>query len=164
MKVVAGVFWLWTLVFGGAANASEIAYADLASIFYSMPERKRVESALQQFAEQKRSALAAKERTLQERYAQIMKQVEAGQLSPVGQQTAEKELMTMQADLQKAALAADQEVAAKEKELMKPVNAKVLAALEKVRSAKHLDLIIDKQAIAAGATSFDVTDAVKSAL
>jgi len=164
VKVLFGAFWLWSMVFSGVAQASEVAYADLQSIFYSMPERKTVETKLKEYASSKRAALGAKEKALQDRYTQIMKQVEAGQLSPVGQQSAEQELMKMQSDLQQAAATAEQDVAKKEAELMKPLNDKVLAALEKVRVAKGLDLILDASLVAAGSRSLDVTDAVKQAL
>ncbi|MBK8193079.1 MAG: OmpH family outer membrane protein [Lewinellaceae bacterium] len=138
---------LLTLLIGITAASAQVqpkyGHMNLGNLLESMPETKKANDMLKVFAD----ALSAKDDSLtkafQGAYAQLEKEYNAGQLTPVQAQQRQAELQKQQEEIQKFEQDAQQAVAAKREELLKPILTKVEDAVKVVAKENGYLMIFD---------------------
>lgn len=145
------------------AQAGGLAHVDAEAVVQAMPAYKRAQAQVEAYGKQLQEELEAKQARMQAYYSTVMADVQAGRLTPVQQQEAEKKLAQMQSELQQAATDADAKLLKKEQELVEPLYASFDQALRKVADKKDYDYIIDKKIVLL-ARGPDATAAVKAEL
>lgn len=146
------------------SSAQKIAHVDADAIIPAMPEYKSAKSNVEAYSKQLQKSLEAEQTKMQQYYQEVMQKAQSGGMAPVEQQKAEEKLQTMQADLQKKASEADQQLMEKEAALTEPLYKKFNEALEKVAKANGYAYIFDKKLLLYSDGGIDATAKVKEAL
>ncbi len=118
-------------------------HMNLGNLLESMPETKKANEMLKVFADSLSAKDEAMTKAFQEAYAQLEKEYNAGQLTPVQAQQRQAELQKQQEDIQKFEQEAQQSVAAKREELLKPILTKVEDAVKAVAKENGYLMIFD---------------------
>ena len=153
-------------LFAGVANAQmKIAYVNSAEILEAMPESAKVRTNLENYYGELQSQL----QTMLTEYSNKVQDYEANQasLSNLVKQSKEKEIIDMENRIQQFRANADEELAKKQEELLKPVLDKVQNAINAVGKEKGYTYIIDLStgaAVYVGDDAVDVTKDVKAKL
>lgn len=142
-SLVAALLLCFSLILPNVGQA-QIAYVDMAQIIDNMPDTKRVTSELESYQKVLQKQLQAEEKKMQDYYASIMQQAQAGTLSPAQEKEAQAKLEKMQQDLQKKESDAQKQFMDKQVALTKPIDDKVVAAMKAVATANKYSYIIDK--------------------
>jgi outer membrane protein len=148
-------------------QAQKYGHLNLGNLVASLPETKAADTEVSNFSEQLQTRgeeMATKFRT---DYLNLLKDIQAGTLSPVQQQEREKGLEQQQTALQAFELDAQQKVAAKREEVLKPILDKVQAAIESVAKEQGYTMVFDTSvfnAILHVEEADDLMDEVKAKL
>jgi outer membrane protein len=142
----------------------KIAHVDSEAVVAAMSEYKNAQSELEAYGKILEKQLVDEQKKAQDYYAEVMKNVQQGLLTPKKQKEEEATLQKMQLDIQEQAAEADQKLAEKEEELTKPLFDKFNAALEKVAAANGFSYIIDIKVALYSKGGEDVTSLVKTEL
>ena len=168
MKKYFKVLFLGVSLFllSGVANAQmKIAYVNSAEILEAMPESAKIKTNLENFYNELQSQL----QTMLTEYSNKVQDYEANQasLSNLVKQSKEKEIIDMENRIQQFRANADEELANKQEELLKPVLEKVQKAINDVGKEKGYTYIIDNAAgtlVYLGPDAIDASKDVKAKL
>ncbi len=162
LRLIAALLFCFALYAAApSVQAQNIAYVDMEQIIENMPDYKRVKSELESYQKVLEKQLQAEEKKMQDYYASVMQQVQAGTMTPVQQKDAEAKLMKMQEDLQKKALDAEKQLQTKEAALSKPLYDKLNAAIKTVAQANKYAYIVDKKLLLYSDGGIDATSKLK---
>ena len=164
------LFLLVTLLLGSvsatAQTAPKYGHTNLGNLLDIMPDTKTAEATLKVIADK----LSFKDDSLTKAFTAAYTEFEAkynnGELTPVVAQQKQAELQKQQEDIQKFEQDAQQTIAAKRQELLKPILDKVEAAIKAVATENQYLMIFDSSSgvmLFANPTD-DVTDLVKKKL
>lgn len=147
------------------ANAQQtIAYIDADETIKSMNEYRVIREELEIYQKQLLQSLEDEKKAIAKYYTSIIDKVKLGQLTPKEQQEAEAKLQKKQEVFRKNTANADQKIAAKEKELSKPMYEKFEAALKKLGKSNGYTYILDKKFLQFADKKLDVTKQLKKEL
>lgn len=118
-------------------------HMNLGNLLESMPETKAANDKLKVFADSLQALDEKMTKAFQEAYSTLEKQYNAGELTPVQAQQRQAELQKQQEDIQKFEQQAQQSVAAKREELLKPILTKVEEAVKAVAAENGYAMIFD---------------------
>lgn len=127
------------------AQSLKIGYADPEIIITYMPEYQGVQQQIAAEYRTSQEALQALAEDFQERVDRYQKQLPL--LSAERQAEREAELTTLQAEIQNSAASKDQELAARQDELMAPLLQMVQDAIDAIAKEKSLDVVIRSPAL-----------------
>jgi outer membrane protein len=147
-----------------SAQNQKIAYVDVDAITPNMPETKAAKSELEQFKAILQKQLEGEQAKAQQYYTDVMTKIQQGVLAPAQQKAEEEKLMKMQEELQKKALKMEEDMAAKQEELFKPLEEKFKTALSSVAKTGGFAYILDKKLLLYSDGGEDVTSKVKAQL
>ncbi|MBO7468688.1 MAG: OmpH family outer membrane protein [Bacteroidales bacterium] len=167
MKKLAKVLVLLVLAlgigYGANAQTQKIGYVDSQAIIELMPEGAKIQQDLQAYY----SELQAELQAMATEYQNKMREYEANQatMSNILRQSKEKEIVDLQGRIQEFQANAENDFAAKQEELSKPMLDKIKAAIDAVVKAKGLAYVFEKTVILSiGDGAIDITADVKTKL
>lgn len=167
MKKLAKVLVLLVLAlgigYGANAQTQKIGYVDSQAIIELMPEGAKIQQDLQAYY----SELQAELQAMATEYQNKMREYEANQatMSNILRQSKEKEIVDLQGRIQEFQANAENDLAAKQEELSKPMLDKIKAAIDSVVKAKGLAYVFEKTVILSiGDGAIDITADVKTKL
>ncbi|MBQ3845013.1 MAG: OmpH family outer membrane protein [Bacteroidales bacterium] len=167
MKKLAKVLVLLVLAlgigYGANAQTQKIGYVDSQAIIELMPEGAKIQQDLQAYY----SELQAELQAMATEYQNKMREYEANQatMSNILRQSKEKEIVDLQGRIQEFQANAENDLAAKQEELSKPMLDKIKAAIDAVVKAKGLAYVFEKTVILSiGDGAIDITADVKTKL
>jgi len=167
MKKLAKVLVLLVLAlgigYGANAQTQKIGYVDSQAIIELMPEGAKIQQDLQAYY----SELQAELQAMATEYQNKMREYEANQatMSNILRQSKEKEIVDLQGRIQEFQANAENDLAAKQEELSKPMLDKIKAAIDAVVKAKGLAYVFEKTVILSiGDGAIDITSDVKTKL
>ncbi len=152
------------MAFSVDTNAQKIAYVDAEKIIPEMPAYKKAKSEVEAYGKQLQKIIEGKQTEGQQYLQEVTGKAQRGELTPKQEQEAQVKLQEMQANLQKEAMEAEQKLAKKESDLLKPLYEEFNAALKKVATANEYGYILDKKLLLYSDGGIDATAKVKSAL
>lgn len=161
---------LLTFMMGAAAISaqaqSKYGHMNLGNMLESMPDTKKANSQLKVFADSLGVKDSLMTKAFQDDVAKYQTDYQAGKLTPVQAQQIESELQQKQEAIQKFEQQAQQLVAAKREELLKPILQKVEDAVKSVASENGYLMIFDTSsgAMLFANDSDDITALVKKKL
>jgi len=139
LKLVLAALLLW--IGTGNANAQKIAHIDVQKIMTEMPEFKAGQAQLKKLYATYQNEF----KEMQDAYQAKLKkyQAESATVSEQENQKRVKELMEMEKNIAKAQQEIQQEAAKKEAELMKPIQEKLMKAIQDVAKEKGYQYVFD---------------------
>ncbi|MBO7529626.1 MAG: OmpH family outer membrane protein, partial [Bacteroidales bacterium] len=149
--------------YGANAQTQKIGYVDSQAIIELMPEGAKIQQDLQAYY----SELQAELQAMATEYQNKMREYEANQatMSNILRQSKEKEIVDLQGRIQEFQANAENDLAAKQEELSKPMLDKIKAAIDAVVKAKGLAYVFEKTVILSiGDGAIDITADVKTKL
>lgn len=152
--------------FTGLAQAQKFGYINSAAILNEMPEMKELRSSLEAHQNILKKDGEAKMAAFQQK-AQTAEQKKArGEMTPKEEEQVTAELQKMQEELYAYGQKADEEIAKKQQDGMKPILDKVNGAIEAVAQEGNFQYIFDTQSgvILYADENTDVTALVKAKL
>lgn len=159
---------LLTMFLGATALSAQTptpkyGHMNLGNLLESLPETKKANDDLKVFADKLTAIDDSLAKSFQAAYAQLEKEYNAGELTPVQAQKRQEELQKQQAYIQKFEEDAQQQVAQKRDELLQPILDKVDAAVKAVAKENGYLMIFDTSsgAMLFAANTEDVTELVK---
>lgn len=149
----------------GASAQQKIGYINAEELIYSMPEAKKADADINAFAKTFQDRLASMQKEFETKYKSYQDAIDSKTLTEAMQTVREKELQDLQANIQSTQQTAEEKVAAKRQELLKPITDKADKAIQEVAKAKGYTFIFDSST--AGlvyAASDNIIDDVKASL
>jgi outer membrane protein len=144
--------------------AQTIAYVETEKVVPEMESYKKAKSEVEAYGAQLKKVLEKKQKDLQTYYTTVSAAVKEGTMTPKEQQEAEAKLQKMQSELQAEAQSADQKLAEKEAELVKPIYKKFNEAVAKVAKENKYMYVLDKQLLLYSIGGIDATEKIRTAL
>lgn len=144
------------------AQKAKFGHVDYAGIIEIMPETDSAQVEVKQLKADLEAEAAVMQEEFQAKYEEFT-QKQATYSSAVAQ-VKQKELEDMYQRLQAFAEGAQSQIQAKQVELLKPVQDKVLNAIKEVAKADNFTYIFDVTTVAYGWDTTDITDKVKAKL
>ena len=147
------------------AQTVKLGYINSQEVMMMMPEVNDVEKQLADFNEKNMKYLQDMEKEIQDKYVKY--EQEKDNLTEAIRKVQEEELMGLQQRLQTTYQALQQEAQKKQVELLKPLQDKLMLAIETVSKKQGLTMVYD---MVSGAilykseTAIDITPAVKKEL
>jgi outer membrane protein len=120
-----------------------IGYTDYEVLLANMPEMQSVQQQIQTFFQTRQTELQQAAQQLQESAEQYQRQ--SSLLSEEAKAEREQTLVTSQQELQQRSGRAEQELAQRRAELMRPLFEKLQGAIDAVSAEKGLDLVLPTQ-------------------
>lgn len=167
MKKLTKVLVLMVLAlglgFGANAQGQKIGYVDSQVIIDMMPESTKIQQDLQTYYGELQAELQA----MANEYQNKMRDYEANAatMSNILRQSKEKEIMDLQGRIQEFQANAENDFAAKQEELSKPMLDKIKKAIDDVVKAKGMAYVFEKTMILSiGDSAIDITPDVKAKL
>ena len=157
---VAVVLPLFTM-----AQTVKLGYINSQEVMMMMPEVNDVEKQLAEFNEKNMKYLQDMEKEIQDKYAKY--EQEKDNMTDAIRKVQEEELMGLQQRLQTTYQALQQEAQKKQAELLKPLQDKLIAAIESVSKKQGLTMVYDMMSgaiVYKSETAIDITPAVKKEL
>lgn len=151
------------LGFGANAQGQKIGYVDSQVIIDMMPESAKIQQDLQAYYGELQAELQA----MATEYQTKMRDYEANSatMSNILRQSKEKEIMDLQGRIQEFQANAENDFAAKQEELSKPMLDRIKKAIDDVVKAKGLAYAFEKTVILSiGDSAIDITPDVKAKL
>ena len=146
----------------GYAQKAKFGHVDYAGIIEIMPETDSAQVEVKQLKADLEAEAAVMQEEFQAKYEEFT-QKQATYSSAVAQ-VKQKELEDMYQRLQAFAEGAQSQIQAKQVELLKPVQDKVLNAIKEVAKADNFTYVFDVTTVAYGWDTTDITDKVKAKL
>ena len=148
-----------------AAQTVKLGYINSQEVMMMMPEVNDVEKQLAEFNEKNMKYLQDMEKEIQDKYAKY--EQEKDNMTEAIRKVQEEELMGLQQRLQTTYQALQQEAQKKQAELLKPLQDKLMAAIESVSKKQGLTMVYDMMSgaiVYKSETAIDITPAVKKEL
>ncbi len=142
-KIILSVLCCAALL--GNANAQKIAVVDMAKIMDAVPEYKQANEDLDKIAAKWRQDIAVEYDKIKGLYSKY--QAEQVLLTEEQRKAKEEEIMAKEKevrDMQKDKFGPEGALFKKRQELVKPIQERVYAAIEKLSSSKGYDFVFDK--------------------
>ena len=149
------------LTTGFVANAQKIAHIDFQALVTSMPESKKLNADLEKLSKTYQEEIKAAQTKLQAK-AEKYRAEQNSQTVAQNEERA-KELQQDQVRLQKLTQTAEQDIATKRNEGLKPILAKANKAVNKIAKAKGIQYVLPKGSVVY-AGGVDLLSAVKKEL
>jgi outer membrane protein len=130
-------------------NAQKIAIVDISQVLNSLPTYKQAQEDLEKVSQKWRLEIATQQDQIKALYSKY--QAEQVLLSEEARKKREDEIMNKEKDVretQRIKFGPEGELFKKRQELVKPLQDKVYAAIEKFAAEKGYDLILDKSSSA----------------
>ncbi|MBQ8721213.1 MAG: OmpH family outer membrane protein [Paludibacteraceae bacterium] len=147
------------------AQTVKLGYINSQEVMMMMPEVNDVEKQLADFNEKNMKYLQDMEKEIQDKYAKY--EQEKDNMTEAIRKVQEEELMGLQQRLQTTYQALQQEAQKKQVELLKPLQDKLMAAIESVSKKQGLTMVYDMMSGAVvykSEAAIDITPAVKKEL
>ena len=157
---VAVVLPLFTM-----AQTVKLGYINSQEVMMMMPEVNDVEKQLADFNEKNMKYLQDMEKEIQDKFAKYEQEKE--NMTDAIRKVQEEELMGLQQRLQTTYQALQQEAQKKQAELLKPLQEKLVAAIESVSKKQGLTMVYDMMSgaiVYKSDAAIDITPAVKKEL
>ncbi len=122
------------------AQTLRIGYTEAEGFIQYLPETQQVQQTLQREAQQTQAQLEAQLATLQEKFDRYQQQ--QALLSEETRLQREAEITQLQQELQQADARSQQQLAAREAELLEPILNRVQQAIDDVAREKGLDIVL----------------------
>lgn len=122
------------------AQTLRIGYTEAEGFIQYLPETQQVQQTLQREAQQTQAQLEAQLATLQEKFDRYQQQ--QALLSEETRMQREAEITQLQQELQQADARSQQQLAAREAELLEPILNRVQQAIDDVAREKGLDIVL----------------------
>lgn len=164
------IFLVLALLIGSvtlsAQTPPKYGHMNLGNLLESMPETKAANDKLKVYADSLTAVDEKLTKAFQEAYAKLEKEYNAGEITPVQAQTRQAELQKQQEDIQKFEQQAQQMIAARREDLLKPILTRVEDAVKAVATENSYLMIFDTSsgAFLFAAESDDVSPLVKKKL
>lgn len=148
----------------GTANAQKVAIIDITQVLNTLPDYKKAQDDLDKVAQKWRAEIAQQQDQIKGMYNKY--QAEQVLLSDDARKRREEEIVNKEKEVreaQRAKFGPEGELFKRRQDLVKPLQDKVYAAIEKFANEKGYDLILDKSSSAGiifASPAFDKTDAV----
>jgi len=149
------------LAAGAAWSQSKVGYVDSQKLMGSLKETQTVQTQMQQEQEKAYKIMMYLQDSLQQSQDDYIKNVKDNSLLKEGAKRAiEKGIQDQAANLQGMQQKLQEELVQKQNELMQPILDKVKKAVENIRKANGLDIILDSGygIVLASDTKLDMTD------
>ena len=159
---------LFTLLFATLSLAQRIAYVDVTAVLESLPEYQAAQEQLDRVATQWRQEIAQEQDKIKGMYSKY--QAEQVMLSEEMKKQREDEIMTKEKDvreLQRQKFGPEGALFKKREELVKPIQDKVYASIQKYAEDRGFEYIFDKGSASGmlyADKKYDKTDDIKSLL
>lgn len=147
------------------AQTVKLGYINSQEVMMMMPEVNDVEKQLAEFNEKNMKYLQDMDKEIQDKYAKY--EQEKNNMTEAIRKVQEEELMGLQQRLQTTYQALQQEAQKKQAELLKPLQDKLMAAIESVSKKQGLTMVYDMMSGAVvykSEAAIDITPAVKKEL
>ena len=147
------------------AQTVKLGYINSQEVMMMMPEVNDVEKQLAEFNEKNMKYLQDMEKEIHDKYAKY--EQEKDNMTEAIRKVQEEELMGLQQRLQTTYQALQQEAQKKQAELLKPLQDKLMAAIESVSKKQGLTMVYDMMSGAVvykSEAAIDITPAVKKEL
>lgn len=147
--------------------AQKYGHLNLGNVVAAMPATKTADAEIKTFSDQLIAEGQAKANKLQEQYAAIINDIQAGKLSRIQQEAAEKTITEEQAKLQAFEQEIKQKIAQKRQTLLKPIFDQVEKAIADVAKKRGMTMVFDTSmfnAVMYASESVDIMTEVKAAL
>lgn len=145
-------------------QAQKFGYINTAEILAAMPEVKQAETSIENFSNQMQKRGEAEVAKLQAKFGKIQEDMQAGKLSPIQQQDAQKELETDQAALAKFEQDMVTQIQNKRQTVLQPIYDKLNKAIADVAKEKGYNMVFDKAVLLYTEPGDDVSALVKAKL
>lgn len=148
-----------------AAQTVKLGYINSQEVMMMMPEVNDVEKQLAEFNEKNMKYLQDMEKEIQDKYVKY--EQEKDNMTEAIRKVQEEELMGLQQRLQTTYQALQQEAQKKQAELLKPLQDKLMVAIESVSKKQGLTMVYDMMSGAIlykSDAAIDITPAVKKEL
>ena len=140
---------------GLQAQELKIGYTNADYILSQMPEAKQIESELKTHQEQLAAQLQSKQEELQRKIDYFNKTAET--MTEVVRNDAQRELQSMQANLQKFASEADQSIKNKQLQLLSPVYEKIDSTIKEVATENGFSHVFSNGALLYASAENDIS-------
>lgn len=130
-------------IFGVAAQ--RVAVVDITQVLNALPEYKRAQEDLDKIAQKWRNEIAQEQDIIKGMYNRL--QAEQVMLSEEQRRSREEEIMNKEKvvrEMQRTKFGPEGELFRKRQELVKPIQDKVYAAIERFSTERGYDLVLDK--------------------
>jgi len=165
MKKVVIILVVLFLSNAGIVAAQKFAHVNLQELMLALPERKNAEDSLKLEAEKFKKDITEMEMEFKTAYdAYTMKVKTGGYATPEARQKAEMKLNQSQQDIEDMKISAEEKLAMREQELMKPMYERVKAAITKVAKAQNINYVLDVTQIVVMDGGTDLQPMVKKEL
>ena len=157
------IILMLAMVFPMLARAQKLAYINSQELFAQMPELKVVEQKLDSLNKEYEALLT----TMQEEYQKKLSDYQQKQatMTDAIRQISEEEIMSLQQRIQTTYQTAQQDVQKQERELLVPIQSKMVKAIQEVGAANGYTYIFDTAAtLYVGADAVNLMSEVKKAL
>lgn len=147
------------------AQTVKLGYINSQEVMMMMPEVNDVEKQLAEFNEKNMKYLQDMDKEIQDKYAKY--EQEKNNMTEAIRKVQEEELMGLQQRFQTTYQALQQEAQKKQAELLKPLQDKLMAAIESVSKKQGLTMVYDMMSGAVvykSEAAIDITPAVKKEL
>lgn len=147
------------------AQTVKLGYINSQEVMMMMPEVNEVEKQLAEFNEKNMKYLQDMDKEIQDKYAKY--EQEKNNMTEAIRKVQEEELMGLQQRFQTTYQALQQEAQKKQAELLKPLQDKLMAAIESVSKKQGLTMVYDMMSGAVvykSEAAIDITPAVKKEL
>ncbi len=137
------------LAFAVPAQAQKLAIVDINQVLNTLPEYKQAQDNLDKMAQRWRSEIAQQQDAIKGMYSKY--QAEQVLLNDDARKTREEEIVAKERDVrenQRAKFGPEGELFKKRQEMVKPIQDKIYAAIERFAADRGYDLILDKSSSA----------------
>lgn len=163
MKKIVLILCISAIAFGTYAQKLKFGHVDSNSLFAVMPEKAEASKAVEQYAMTLETQLQTLNAELEQKYNDYMEAQET--MSPSIKQMKEEELVNLQERIQAFQVRAQEDMQAKEMELLEPIYTKIQDAIKAVGEENAYIYIFDISTLLYhSAQSEDVTPLVKTKL
>ena len=165
LKKITLILMVALLPLFAVAQTVKLGYINSQEVMMMMPEVNDVEKQLAEFNEKNMKYLQDMEKEIQDKYAKY--EQEKDNMTDAIRKVQEEELMGLQQRLQTTYQALQQEAQKKQAELLKPLQDKLIAAIESVSKKQGLTMVYDMMSgaiVYKSETAIDITPAVKKEL
>lgn len=121
----------------------KIGYIDAEELITMMPEAQKADAEIKSFAKTYQDRLATLQKEFETKYKAYEDAMKAKSLTEPMKDVKEQELQTLQTSIQTTQQSAEEKVAAKRQELLKPITEKADKAISDVAKAKGYTFIFD---------------------
>ena len=163
MKKLFVILSISLLTVGAFAQKAKFGHVNSNAVFTLMPEKQVASKAVEEYAMTLETQLQSLNKELESKYNDYMAKQET--MSPSIKQMKEEEIVNLQQRIQAFQTRAQEDMQAKEMELLEPIYTKIQNAIKEVGAENSFIYIFDESTLLYHSTeSVDVTAMVKTKL